>query len=159
LNLTIRLYYKHDYDLIALYYNKNFNFKKYLRKTLIDFTYDKTEIIPLPEYQSQNSTGIPCGDVQLHIMIYDEETIKKLNQINKFQRNNFIKNLFRNRLENIYYLAYLPEEKEKKGKEKEERKKENKVTEETINETIEEVNSDYQADDDDIFGMFEHLNI
>jgi len=162
LKLSIRLYYKHDLDLIVLYYNKNFKFKKQLKQTLLNFAEGIKEIIPLPEYQSLDNTDIPCRDVQLHIVIEEQYVIEKLNKINKFQRNSFIKNLFRNRLSDLCFMAYLEDYKveervEEKEKEEKWEEKEKNIPKQEKEQIKEEAEDDYKVDDDDIFGMFEGL--
>jgi hypothetical protein len=96
MNLMMRLYRQHDLDLISLFYDPNFLFKKAVKDVLASYvrgTYYRIQIPHVPITVEHVNKVIP-----FHISLDDEEDadiIEWLNGVTNGNRNSFIKNLFR----------------------------------------------------------------
>lgn len=99
MKLTIRIYKRHDLDLLYLYKQQSdFDFKESLKKTLKAHVNNKkiTNQIPIGECESVSS--LPSV-VQMHIMLdpkEDKDIFEWTQKITRGRRNNIIKNLYRN---------------------------------------------------------------
>ena len=98
MNITVRLYKLHDYDLIYLYKNLRFPIKDAMKKAL--FAYVRTEPVffdfPVKRIDTDNLEKIK--NAQFHIKLdktEDADIISYLSRLKKFYRNSFLKNLLR----------------------------------------------------------------
>lgn len=112
----MRLYRRHDLDLLFLYDNPNFNFQKKVKYVLKDFVKNngfnnKTVSIEIPPYDVNtcNYTDLR-GYVQIHIYLSpqkDKDIINFIKSIKTGFRNSTVKNIFRNYLSRPAVYATL----------------------------------------------------
>ena len=99
MKLTIRLYKRHDLDLLFLYkQNSGFDFRAKMKSALKSYINRKPEHNEIPVGVCQAVSELPSV-VQLHIMLDmpdDEDIMTWVKSITKGRRNNMIKNIFRN---------------------------------------------------------------
>lgn len=107
MKLVMRLYRRHDLDLVNLYQMPEFNFQESVKKVLADYVSDQNREhsnfkIKVP----QNSTQTPNYKelrqyVQVHVYLSDENDKDIVNWVQGIRpgfRNSIIKNIFRNYL-------------------------------------------------------------
>lgn len=103
MDITVRLYIRHDLDLIGLKQNPNFNFNKYMKDAVIAWANeDNNFIIPMPVPAEEK---IPLKSSVFHFRLNNKEheyVIKRLKSIRYSYRNAFLKTIFR------HYLQYTP---------------------------------------------------
>lgn len=103
MDITVRLYIRHDLDLIGLKCNPNFNFNKYMKDAVIAWANeDSNFIIPMPVPAEEK---IPLKSSVFHFRLNNKEheyVIKRLKSIRYSYRNAFLKTIFR------HYLQYTP---------------------------------------------------
>lgn len=95
MKVMIRLYRQHDLDLIGLYYNPEFAFRKALKETLINYVRGQYYRIDIPHIGLDGSVK---KQIPLHIILDEKseaDVIEWLKNTTKGQRNSMIKNLFR----------------------------------------------------------------
>lgn len=99
MKLTVRLYKRHDLDLLFLYkQNSDFDFRAKMKSALKSYVKHKPEHNEIPVGTCQAVSELPSV-VQLHIMLDmpdDEDIMAWVKGITKGRRNNMIKNVFRN---------------------------------------------------------------
>lgn len=100
MNIMVRLYTRHDLDLIALKKNKYFDFNKCLKLAVIAWARGDNYSIPSPPTSTEN-VFFELKPVALHFTLgkNEEDVIEKLKNIKYGYRNSFLKNLFR------YYMC------------------------------------------------------
>lgn len=107
---TIRLNWKMDLDLIAIFKHPDFNFAKFLRMSIVAFVRgdDSFYIIP-PERKCEVGK---LDNVEVHFRLnYETESdvIAFINKVKAGQRCVFIKHVFRFYLRGFYYYPFLSE--------------------------------------------------
>ena len=106
MKVMIRLYRKHDLDLISLYYSPEFAFTKAFKEVLINYVRGEYYRIQIPK------TALPPAIrrvVPLHIILNEEtekDVIDWIRKINNGQRNSMLKNLFRSYIIGLNMDAY-----------------------------------------------------
>ncbi len=99
LKLTIRIYKRHDLDLLYLYKQESdFNFKETLKTTLKGYVNGKPVKNEIPVGECNSVSSLPTS-VQMHIMLdpkTDQDILNWIKGITRGRRNNIIKNVFRN---------------------------------------------------------------
>lgn len=99
MKLTVRLYKRHDLDLLFLYkQNSDFNFKSQMKAALKAHVRNEMVRNEIPSGECQAVSKLPSV-VQLHIMLDlpdDEDIAKWVKSITRGRRNNLIKNVLRN---------------------------------------------------------------
>ena len=99
LKLTIRIYKRHDLDLLFLYkQDSEFDFKEEMKKALKGYIHEKPVRNKVPTGSCVAICDLP-SNVQFHIMLdnkKDNDIIAWVNSITRGRRNNIIKNVFRN---------------------------------------------------------------
>lgn len=108
MKLVIRLYRRHDLDLLYLYQNPDFNFQKKIKTVLKDFIKNegnnpRKTIVHIPPYSTHtcNYTDLRSC-VQIHIYLSekkDKDIIEFIKNIKTGFRNSLVKNIFRNYLD------------------------------------------------------------
>lgn len=101
MNVMVRLYTRHDLDLIALKKNTYFDFNKCLKMAVIAWARGESYSIPSPPSLSKKDFFDDIKPVALHFNLGrdEEDVIEKLKLVRYGFRNSFLKNLFR------YYMS------------------------------------------------------
>lgn len=104
MKVTMRLYKRHDLDLLYLYNTPGFPFQKNLKKVICDYVRsggvisEDKKIVPPENYKNVTSRL-----TQLHINLSEEEDSDVINWLNQFSngyKNSLLKNIYRG------YLSY-----------------------------------------------------
>lgn len=98
MNITVRLYKLHDYDLIYLYKNQCFPIKEAMKKALCAYVRNKPVFFDFPVKEVNEDQLVHVKNAQFHIKLDDEDdadVIEYLSRLKKFYRNSFLKNLLR----------------------------------------------------------------
>lgn len=110
-NITVRLYKLHDFDLIYLYKNLRFPIKEAMKKALIAYVRDEPVFFQVPIAKIKTDELSNIKHAQFHIKLSEEEdadVIQYLSTLKRFYRNSFLKNLLRSYLAGP--VAYVYEE-------------------------------------------------
>lgn len=108
MKLVIRLYRRHDLDLLYLYQNQEFNFQQNLKTVLKDFIRNQGnntgEVrIHIPPYNTHTCNYSELrSSVQIHIYLSekkDKDIVNFIKEIKTGFRNSLVKNIFRNYLD------------------------------------------------------------
>ena len=105
LNITIRLYKLHDYDLIYLYKNLRFPIKTAMYKALKAYVKKEPFKLKFPIDIPKEDQLVKIKNAQFHLKldeIEDWEEIAYLKELKDYYRNSFLKNLLR------YHLYAAP---------------------------------------------------
>lgn len=100
MRLTIRIYKRHDPDLLAFYYaaGKDFDIKTAIKTCLKNYIANNEQSFSLPDLQCEPMATLP-PKVNFHIPVdreKDADIAEWLKTIKQGRRNNLIKNIFRN---------------------------------------------------------------
>lgn len=99
MRITVRLYKRHDLDLLSLYYAENYDFKEEFKKALIAYIKGKPiKNKTLPEGINKPIRSLP-PKVSFHVDVKNKKDMiiyDFLKGITKGRRNNIMKNIFRN---------------------------------------------------------------
>lgn len=98
MNITVRLYKLHDYDLIFLYKNLRFPVKDAMKKALENFVRNEPCFFDYPIANVRTDGLAKLSNAQLHIKLdenKDTDIIYFLGKLKKNYRNSFLKNLLR----------------------------------------------------------------
>lgn len=98
MNITVRLYKLHDYDLIFLYKNLRFPIKDAMKKALENFVRNEPCFFDYPIANVRTDGLAKLSNAQLHIKLdenNDADIIYFLGKLKKNYRNSFLKNLLR----------------------------------------------------------------
>ncbi|WP_373266194.1 hypothetical protein [Hungatella hathewayi] len=98
MNITVRLYKLHDYDLIYLYKNLQFPVRDAMKEALKAYVRNEPVFIKLPIKNPDTDNLIQVKNAQFHIKLDDKEEadlIDFLKGLKNFYRNSFLKNLLR----------------------------------------------------------------
>ena len=99
LKLTVRIYKRHDLDLMYLYkQNSELDFRECLKTTLKGYINNQPVKNSIPKGECNSVSSMPSS-IQMHIMLDDKEdteVLKWIKGITRGRRNNIIKNIFRN---------------------------------------------------------------
>ena len=107
MELTVRLYKKHDLDLLELKARENFSIGKQIKNTLRAYIKGENYIIPVPE---QAKPDVFLKDERLHIYLNGKEDRDIINFILKIKpgfRNSAIKLILRNYLGFTNLIPYI----------------------------------------------------
>lgn len=106
--LKLRIYRRHDIDLLALVAHSTFDFPNEVKKCLRNYIHNYPAVIILPKTQ-EYGRSVHCFASQIHIKLDDDldaDIIELIKGIPSGLRNCFVKNLFRNMIERPYTEAY-----------------------------------------------------
>lgn len=98
MNITVRLYKLHDYDLIFLYKNLRFPVKDAMKKALENFVRNEHFFFDYPIANVHSDSLRNLTNAQFHIKLNedeDEDIILFLEGLKRNYRNSFLKNLLR----------------------------------------------------------------
>jgi len=97
LRITVRLYKRHDLDLLALYGLENYDFKTVFKSTLKAYVAGEPIRNQIPKVESKKVSDMP-PKIIFHIVLNDDDTdIQKwLKTITVGRRNTMLKNIVRN---------------------------------------------------------------
>lgn len=105
--IKMRIYRRHDLDLIGLFANKEFDFETEVFKSLKAFVDGKRYVIRLPETDNFSKTVNSKCQINLFLDDYkDGKMIDFLYTIPAGNRNSFLKSLVRNNLEAPYISGF-----------------------------------------------------
>lgn len=111
-DITVRLYKLHDYDLIYLYKNLRFPVRDAMKEALKSYVRNEPVFFKLPVQKPDIDNLTQVKNAQFHIKLDDKEDadlIIFLKGLKKFYRNSFLKNLLRGYLAGP--AAYVYEDK------------------------------------------------
>lgn len=118
--LKLRIYRRHDLDLMGLVANTSFDFAGTVKTALRNYAKGKMQKIPLPKENTFNK-AVNYSIAQIHIKL-DEKTdadiIEFIRSLPDGSRNCFVKTLLRNLLEGPYIPAFTGEIRFRKPKAK-----------------------------------------
>lgn len=109
MDITVRLYKLHDYDLIYLYKNLRFPIKDAIKKALISYVRNEPVFFEVPVEKISEDNLSDIKNAQFHIKLDNEEEkdiIDFLSGLKKFYRNSFLKNLLRGYLAGAATYVY-----------------------------------------------------
>ena len=97
MRVTIRLYKRHDLDLLSLYCADNTKFKEEFKTTLKSYINKKQIKNQIPQIESNSIYSMPTK-VSFHMILKDEDNELKdwIKNITRGRRNNIMKNIYRN---------------------------------------------------------------
>lgn len=98
MNITVRLYKLHDYDLIFLYKNLRFPVQEAMKKALAAYVRNEPVFFDVPVEEIKEDSLLKIKNAQFHIKLdekEDQDIIQYLSRIKKYYRNSFLKNLLR----------------------------------------------------------------
>lgn len=112
MRLTVRIYKRHDPDLLALYFasGEEYNIKIKIKEAVREYISGQKVINSIPDLECPSFIDLP-PKINFHIPLKkdeDKDIIEWLNTIKKGRRNNLIKNIFRNTFPPII-APYYPE--------------------------------------------------
>lgn len=108
--IKMRIYRRHDLDLIGLFANKEFDFETEVYKSLKAFVDGKRYIIKFPATDNFSKTVNSKCQVNLFLDdLKDGKMIDFLYTIPAGNRNSFLKSLIRNNLEAPYVSGFVGE--------------------------------------------------
>ncbi len=106
--LKLRIYRRHDIDLMGLVANASFDFPNEVKKCIRNYIHQSTEKIKLPVTNDFNK-AVNYSVAQIHIKLSeksDSDIIQFVQSLPNGSRNCFIKSLIRNSLEAPYAKAF-----------------------------------------------------
>lgn len=109
--LKLRIYRRHDLDLMGLVANTSFDFAGAVKSALRSYAKGKPQKIPLPKENTFNK-AVNYSVAQIHIKLDDKtdaDIIKFITGLPDGSRNCFVKTLLRNLLETPYTPAFTGE--------------------------------------------------
>lgn len=118
--LKLRIYRRHDLDLMGLVANTSFDFAGTVKAVLRNYAKGKMPKVPLPTKNTFNKT-VNYSVAQIHIKLderADADIIKFIRSLPDGSRNCFVKTLLRNVLEGPYIPAFTGEIRFRKPKAK-----------------------------------------
>ena len=99
MKLTVRIYKRHDLDLLFLHQQQSdVDFKESLKKALKAYVNGKRITNSIPQGKCKSVSSMPSV-VQMHIMLDpkdDRDILAWTQKITRGRRNNIIKNIYRN---------------------------------------------------------------
>lgn len=98
MDITVRLYKLHDYDLIYLYKNLHYPIKDAMKRALTAYVRDEPVFFDFPITEVSADQLETIKRAQFHIILDDEtdsDIIEYLSSLKRFYRNSFLKNLLR----------------------------------------------------------------
>lgn len=99
MKLTVRIYKRHDLDLLYLYRQESdFDFKQKMKEALKAYIKGKPIKNAIPDGGCNCVSSLPSV-IQMHILLdpkEDKDILGWIKGITKGRRNNLIKNIFRN---------------------------------------------------------------
>lgn len=111
MRITIRLYKRHDLDLLTLYCLEEYNFKEIFKESIRAYINNKPLKNTIPQAESECVYKMPTKvSFHIHLNTNDKDLIKFVNSITKGRRNNILKNVFRNTLPPVVTPYLTPSE-------------------------------------------------
>ena len=105
MDITVRLYKLHDYDLIYLYKNLRYPVRDMMKKALFSYVRNTPVKFDFPVSMPDEDELVNIKNSQFHIKLneyLDADIIDFLLKLKPFYRNSFLKNLLR------YYISGPP---------------------------------------------------
>lgn len=98
MRVTIRLYKRHDLDLLALYYIENYNFKEEFKKAIKGYINGEPVKNAIPQANNMQTVYSMPSKVTFHIQLKEEDKdiMDFIHSITRGRRNSMFKNIFRN---------------------------------------------------------------
>ena len=112
MDITVRLYKLHDFDLIYLYKNLRFPIRDAMKKALISYVRNEPVFFDFPIEIPESDKLIDIKSSQFHIKLdenTDKDIILYLSGLKRFYRNSFLKNLLRGYLTGPAAFVYESE--------------------------------------------------
>ena len=108
MNYTVRLYWQHDLDLIALYAHPDFPMAGWIKRAVTAWARNTDHFsIPLPVNAPNKTVSLHNATLHFRLSVHsDEDVIMKLNSIRKGFRNTAVKLILRNYLEKQYISPF-----------------------------------------------------
>lgn len=119
MDITVRLYKLHDYDLIYLYKNLRFPIKDAMKRALVAYVRNEPVFFDFPVTKIDVDNLLDIKNAQFHIKLDEEEDadiIDYLSQLKRFYRNSFLKNTLRGYLTGPASYVYESEPDEEASK-------------------------------------------
>lgn len=135
MDITVRLYKLHDFDLIYLYKNLRFPIRDAMKKALISYVRNEPVFFDFPIEIPESDKLIDIKSSQFHIKLdenTDKDIILYLSGLKRFYRNSFLKNLLRGYLTGPAAFVYESEINLNKSKDRAEKIKNNMLGIETL---------------------------
>ena len=135
MDITVRLYKLHDYDLIYLYKNLQFPVRDAMKKALIAYVRNEPVFFDYPVNKVNDDNLVDIKNVQFHLKLNETDeadVIEYLKGLKRFYRNSFLKNLLRGYLVGPAAFVYEDECDEEQSKERNETIKNNMLGIETL---------------------------
>ena len=98
MRVTIRLYKRHDLDLLALYFVDDYNFTEEFKKAIRGYIHGKPMKNRIPHMENMKNVYSMPSKVSFHIQLKDDDKdiLDFIRSITRGRRNNMLKNIFRN---------------------------------------------------------------
>lgn len=109
MDITVRLYKLHDYDLIYLYKNIHFPIKDAMQKSLAAYVRNEPVFFEVPVVTNVEDSLVGVKNAQFHILLDDEkdsDLIEYLKNLKPNLRNSFLKNTLRGHLAGSVSYVY-----------------------------------------------------
>lgn len=111
MNQSVRFYWQHDLDLIALTVHPNFDFSGWFKRAIIAWVRGEELTIPLPLEPQPFTVNMENKKICFYLSPEnDDDVIKALQEIRKGYRNSAMKLIFRTYLERPYLEPYYNEQ-------------------------------------------------
>ena len=110
MDVTVRLYKLHDYDLIYLYKNLHYPVRDAMKKALISYVRKEPVFFDFPIEKIDQDQLVNIKNAQFHIKLdadAEADVIEYLSGLKKYYRNSFLKNILRGYL--VGPVAYVYE--------------------------------------------------
>ena len=97
MRITVRLYKRHDLDLLSLYYIEDYDFKSKFNEALRGYINNEPIQNEIPTAENPSVSSLP-SKIGFHIKLdeQDSDIYGFVQGITKGRRNNIMKNIFRN---------------------------------------------------------------
>lgn len=106
MKVMIRLYKRYDIDLLSLYHNSGFKFKKEFKKSIRNYARKTQEMVPLPKPNIHDVFDYNTVAFQVVLNSQkDADVIAFIKSIKSGYRNCVLKNIFRNSLQGVYLFT------------------------------------------------------
>lgn len=98
MRVTIRLYKRHDLDLLALYFVENYDFKENFKKVIKGYIKGKPVKNQIPQSDNMKNVYSLPSKISFHIQLKedDQDIMDFIQSITRGRRNSMLKNIFRN---------------------------------------------------------------
>jgi hypothetical protein len=108
--IKMRIYRRHDLDLVGLFANDNFKFEEEVANALRAYVRKEDKKILIPTTHSFSKTVNPKSQINIVLdETIDRDVIDFLFSVPSGNRNSFIKSVFRNYINTPYFEAFTSE--------------------------------------------------